>query len=154
MDATMKSEEVMQPCAVERLTAAVERLAGLVEKLGRVMDKRVLTIDEAAAYTGLTKRTLRDMVRGREIEYAIMRGNEVAFEKSALEAYMLRLKVPSRDEAETWEADAYVMGRTAAQVTRLGRAKRKRAAGVAALAAMDAIAGQITAKAVKGGPHV
>ena len=137
------TNDIEQPGALEHLTAAVDRLAALVEKLACIMDKRVLTIDEAATYTGLTKRTLRDMVRHREIEHAIVRGNEVVFEKSVLEAYMLQLRVPSRDEAETREADAYVTGRTAADVTKVTPRRKRRQAATPVLAAMGNIAKQI-----------
>lgn len=105
----------VQDTKAARLVAAMERLAAQVENLARVMAKNALTIDEAAAYMGITKRTVRQLCNAHELPHYIDGSGkgEPMFLKSELEAWMIRFRVPTKEETDRLARTAYVTARVA-----------------------------------------
>lgn len=65
------------------------------------MTKDVLTVREAAEYTGMKETTLRNLVWRRAIPYYKSKSNRTYFDVKELKAYMLAKRVPSLAEEQS-----------------------------------------------------
>ncbi len=70
-------------------------------------EKKVMTVDEAAAYTGYTSIYIYKLAHRREIPYH-KRGGRLFFVKKELTEWMLSHRVPTKEETER-TATTYVM---------------------------------------------
>ena len=55
-----------------------------------IFKKKVLTMDEAVTYTGLSKHTLYKLTSGRKIRFSKPNGKMIFFLKSDLDGWMLK----------------------------------------------------------------
>ena len=83
-----------------------------IERYALLGAKQVLTISEAALFTGLTKQTLYRYTCAKAIPHykGGKGGNQLYFDRAELEAWMKQNKVETRQEAEQ-AAAAYVAGK-------------------------------------------
>lgn len=75
------------------------------EALSRQKDKKVLTIDEVAALTGLSKSTLYKMTSSRQIPHYKPTSRLLYFLREDVEAWMLQCRIATSEELETEAAN-------------------------------------------------
>ena len=85
----------------------IKRLEEL-EKLTLLGAKDVLTLDDVAMLTGLSKSYLYQLTCARQIPYYRPNGKQIYFDKKELETWMKRNRVNTVEEDEQ-KALAYVM---------------------------------------------
>ena len=68
--------------------------------------KKVLTVDEAAKYMGISKSTLYKMMMRREIPYSKPNGKVCFFDRLELEAWLMSNRMATADELQD-KAQAY-----------------------------------------------
>jgi excisionase family DNA binding protein len=74
--------------------------------------KQVLTMNDAALFTGLSKSHLYKLVFSKQIPYYKSQGGKLTyFEKGELTNWMLKNRVKTRDEVETEAANYIVAGK-------------------------------------------
>lgn len=81
----------------EEMSALAAEIAGRLV----AYQKPVLTMDEAATYTGLSKSKLYKLTSTREIPHYKPTGGAVFFRRDELDAWLLRQRVESREEIGT-----------------------------------------------------
>jgi len=88
----------------ERLTAAEQfiQMAGLVAK-------EVLTFDEAANFTGLSKSYLYKLTSGQKIPFYKPTGKLCYFNRLELQAWLQQNRIATTDEIKT-QSQSYCMG--------------------------------------------
>jgi len=74
-----------------------KRLLG-IEKLFTIREKPVLTIEEAALYTGLSKAYIYKLTSASQIPHYKPSGGRIYFKKTELEAWMLRNRQHTAEE--------------------------------------------------------
>lgn len=80
-----------------------------IEQLTLIGVKNALTLDEVAAYTGLTKSYIYKLVHLRRIPYyKNARGGRTYFRKQEIEEWMLHQRVSTQDELAV-QAAAYTL---------------------------------------------
>lgn len=72
--------------------------------------KNVLTLDDVAALTGLSRNHLYNLTHRKEIPYYRPRGKQIYFDRTEVEAWMKQNRVNTREEAES-NAAAYCAGK-------------------------------------------
>jgi excisionase family DNA binding protein len=72
-----------------------KRLDRIEKKTG--LEKNVLTLDEAAAFTGYSTRYLRLLVQRRELP-SYRRGNRLFFDRAEVEKWMTANRIQSNEE--------------------------------------------------------
>lgn len=77
-----------------------------IEQLAKLAAKNVLTIDDVADLTGLSKNHLYNLTSRNEIPYYRPRGKFIYFDRAEVEAWMKQNRVNTREEAES-NAAAY-----------------------------------------------
>lgn len=82
-----------------------KRLDRIEKKTG--LEKNVLTLEEAAAFTGYSTRYLRLLVQRRELP-SYRRGNRLFFDRAEVENWMTANRIQSNEEM-TNHAAAYVL---------------------------------------------
>jgi excisionase family DNA binding protein len=85
-----------------------ERLTNIEQMVSRATlgTKAVLTFDEAALYTGLSKSDLYKKTSSRAIPHYKPRNKMIYFERAELDNWLLQNKVATIDEIET-KAETY-----------------------------------------------
>ena len=78
-------------------------------KMAGLATKEVLTFDEAAAFTGLSKSYLYKLTSGQKIPHYKPAGKILYFYRAELQAWLLQNRVSTTDEI-TGKAQAYCMG--------------------------------------------
>ena len=75
------------------------------------MEKEILTVDEAAAYTGFSKSHIYKLAHYRRVDHYKPNRKNIYFKKEDLEAYLLRGKrdALSKAEIETEAANYSIM---------------------------------------------
>lgn len=68
-------------------------------------NKNVLTIDEAAAFTGLTSSTVYKLSSTQHIPHYKPRGKMLYFERAELETWLLQRRIKTTTEIETEAAN-------------------------------------------------
>lgn len=81
-----------------------------IEQLTKLAAKNVLTIDDVADLTGLSKSHLYNLTCRNEIPYYRPRGKQIYFDRAEVEAWMKQNRVNTREEAES-NAAAYCAGK-------------------------------------------
>lgn len=81
-----------------------------IEQLTKLAAKNVLTIDDVADLTGLSKSHLYNLTCRNEIPYYRPRGKQIYFDRAEVEAWMKQNRVTTRGEAER-NAAAYCAGK-------------------------------------------
>lgn len=85
--------------AEEEYKALTERLARIESLvMSGVKDKEVLTLDECAAYTGLSKSHLYRLTSQRVIPFYKPMGGTIYFRRSEIEDYLLRNRHATQTE--------------------------------------------------------
>lgn len=72
--------------------------------------KKVLTIEDVADLTGLSKSHIYNLTCRKEIPYYRLRGKQIYFDRTEVEAWMKQNRVNTREEAES-AAAAYCAGK-------------------------------------------
>lgn len=86
---------------------SIEQKLDRIEQLTLLAAKDALTMDDAAAYTGLSKGYLYRLVWKKKIPYyKSVGGKQTYFSKKELNGWLLRHRVSSTDEAQE-NAEAY-----------------------------------------------
>lgn len=88
----------------EEITA----MANAISQNLMICQKEILTLDEAAQYTGLTKSTLYKLTSNREIAYSKPKGKMCFFKRTDLDDWMMSNPVATTDEIND-RAQAYCM---------------------------------------------
>ena len=83
--------------------------------------KKVLTVDEAAKYMGISKSTLYKMMMRREIPYSKPNGKVCFFDRVELEAWLMSNRMATADEISD-QAQTYC-ARTRTKIKMKGGAK-------------------------------
>ena len=84
----------------------LQRIADLITANVISTMKKVLTVDEAAKYMGISKSTLYKMMMRREIPYSKPNGKVCFFNRQELEAWLMSNRVATSDEIRD-KAEAY-----------------------------------------------
>jgi excisionase family DNA binding protein len=71
-------------------------------------EKKVLTLDEACNFTGLSKSYLYKLTSSRQVPHFKPRGKLVYFDREQLEAWLLSNPVATADQIER-QADAHLI---------------------------------------------
>lgn len=71
-------------------------------------NKQALTIDEAAAFTGLSVNTIYKLTSTQEIPHYKPRGKMLYFDRAELEAWLLQRRVKTLDEIDRAAANHVV----------------------------------------------
>jgi excisionase family DNA binding protein len=90
----------------------MEKRLNMVEnavKMARLATKEVLTFDEAAAFTGLSKSYLYKLTSGQRIPHYKPTGKLVYFNRAELQAWLMQNRVSNNDEIAE-KAQSYCMG--------------------------------------------
>ena len=72
-----------------------------IEQLTKLAAKNVLTIEDVADLTGLSKSHLYNLTCRNEIPYYRPRGKQIYFDRAEVEAWMKQNRVNTRQEAES-----------------------------------------------------
>jgi len=72
------------------------------------LSKKVLTFDEAASYTGISKSCLYKMTSQKIVPHYKPNGKMIFFDREELEAYLLSVRVKPQSEIEE-AASTYVV---------------------------------------------
>lgn len=83
----------------------IEKKLDRIERLTKLAAKRVLTIEDVADLTGLSKSHLYNLTCRNEIPYYRPRGKQIYFDRAEVEAWMKQNRVNTREEAESDAAD-------------------------------------------------
>ena len=89
---------------LEKRLEAVENAV----KMAGLATKEVLTIEEAAAFTGLSKGYLYQLTFYKRIPYYKPAGGKLYFDRAELQAWLLQNRVSTADEI-AGQAQAYCM---------------------------------------------
>lgn len=81
-----------------------------MEKLMKLAAKNVLTIEDVADLTSLSKSFIYNLTCHNEIPYYRPRGKNIYFDRAEVEAWMKQNRVNTREEAESTAA-AYCAGK-------------------------------------------
>lgn len=100
----------------------LDRLAAAISDGIAICHKEVLTLDEAARYTGLKKSYLYKLTAAKEIPHYKPTGKNCFFRRTELEEWLLANPVATADELEA-KAQAYCM---AHPLRRFGTSSRPR----------------------------
>ena len=85
-----------------------------IEQLTKLSAKTVLTIEDVADLTGLSKSHIYNLTCHKEIPYYRPRGKQIYFDRAEVEAWMKQNRVNTREEAEQMAA-AYCAGKGGAK---------------------------------------
>lgn len=105
----MNEEERQQPlegaepeeCQIQPMNLTseeIQQLADAVSKSLMLCHKEVLTIDEAALYTGLSKNYLYKLTSGRMVPHSKPAGRNCFFRRRDLEDWMMHSPVPTKGD--------------------------------------------------------
>ena len=86
----------------------ISQIALAISENLKVYHKEILTVDEAAQYTGLTKSALYKLTSTRKIPFSKPNGKNCFFKRTELEAWLLSNPVATTDELND-RAQAYCM---------------------------------------------
>ncbi len=95
---------IMTP--IEHLFQEISERLDRIEQLTKLAAKNVLTIEDVADLTGLSKNHLYNLTSRNEIPYYRPRGKFIYFDRAEVEAWMKQNRVNTREEAES-QAAAY-----------------------------------------------
>lgn len=93
-----------------KMTQLILKKLDRIEQLTKLAAKNVLTIDDVADLTGLSKSHLYNLTCRNEIPYYRPRGKQIYFDRAEVEAWMKQNRVNTREEAES-NAAAYCAGK-------------------------------------------
>ena len=86
----------------------INQIALAISKNLMVCQKEILTLDEAAQYTGMTKSALYKLTSTRQIPFSKPNGKNCFFKRTELEAWLMSNPVATTDELND-RAQAYCM---------------------------------------------
>ena len=86
----------------------INQIALTISKNLMVCQKEILTLDEAAQYTGMTKSALYKLTSTRQIPFSKPNGKNCFFKRTELEAWLMSNPVATTDELND-RAQAYCM---------------------------------------------
>ncbi|MBD5251792.1 MAG: helix-turn-helix domain-containing protein [Bacteroides sp.] len=86
----------------------ISQIALAISENLKVYHKEILTVDEAAQYTGLTKSALYKLTHNRQIPFSKPGGKILFFSRQALDQWMMSNPVATTDELND-RAQAYCM---------------------------------------------
>ncbi len=86
----------------------IDQIALAISKNLMVCQKEILTLEEAAQYTGLTKSALYKLTSARQIPFSKPKGKMCFFKRTAIEDWMMSNPVATTDELNG-RAQAYCM---------------------------------------------
>lgn len=86
----------------------ISQIALAVSKNLMVCQKEILTLDEAAQYTGMTPSALYKLTSTRKIPFSKPNGKNCFFKRTELEAWLMSNPVATTDELND-RAQAYCM---------------------------------------------
>jgi len=86
----------------------INQIALAVSKNLMVCQKEILTLEEAAQYTGLTKSALYKLTSTRQIPFSKPKGKMCFFKREDIEAWLMSNPVATTDELNG-RAQAYCM---------------------------------------------
>ena len=86
----------------------ISQIALAISKNLMVCRKEILTLDEAAQYTGLTKSTLYKLTHDRQIPFSKPNGKMCFFKRADLDYWMMSNPVATAEELND-RAQAYCM---------------------------------------------
>lgn len=90
----------MQTTTLQDIAARLDTLTAAV-----LSNKTVLTIDEAAAYTGLSVSSIYKLTSTQEIPHYKPRGKMLYFDRAELDSWLLQRRVKTAAEINTAAAD-------------------------------------------------
>lgn len=90
----------MQITTLQDIAARLDTLTAAV-----LSNKTVLTIDEAAAYTGLSVSSIYKLTSTQEIPHYKPRGKMLYFDRAELDTWLLQRRVKTTDEINAAAAD-------------------------------------------------
>lgn len=90
----------MQTTTLQDIAARLDTLTAAV-----LSNKSVLTIEEAAAYTGLTVSTIYKLTSTQQIPHSKPRGKMLYFDRAELDTWLLQRRVKTTDEIDAAAAD-------------------------------------------------
>ncbi len=86
----------------------IDQIALAISKNLMVCQKEILTLDEAAQYTGMTPSALYKLTSTRKIPFSKPNGKNCFFKRTELEAWLMSNPVATTDELNG-RAQAYCM---------------------------------------------
>lgn len=86
----------------------ISQIAFAISKNLMVCQKEILTLDEAAQYTGMTPSALYKLTSTRKIPFSKPNGKNCFFKRTELEAWLMSNPVATTDELND-RAQAYCM---------------------------------------------
>ncbi|WP_150048680.1 helix-turn-helix domain-containing protein [Methylomonas rhizoryzae] len=90
----------MQTTTLQDIAARLDTLTAAV-----LSNKTVLTIEEAAAYTGLTVSTIYKLTSTQQIPHSKPRGKMLYFDRAELDTWLLQRRIKTVDEIASAAAD-------------------------------------------------
>lgn len=90
----------MQTTTLQDIASRLDTLTAAV-----LCNKPVLTIEEAAAYTGLTVSTIYKLTSTQQIPHSKPRGKMLYFDRAELESWLLQRRVKTTSEIDAAAAN-------------------------------------------------
>lgn len=96
---------------LETMEEILQRLDA-IERNTLLAAKNVLGVADVALLLGVSKSQIYELVQARQISYYKPRGKQLYFNRSEVEAWMMRNKVETQEEGQR-RAAAYIIGKEA-----------------------------------------